>query len=263
MSLIKILFLGDIVGSSGRAAVKRWLPEIKAEHALDLVIANGENAAHGFGLTLQIAKEIFDCGVNIITGGNHTWDKKEVVQALQTYPETIIRPLNYPTGTPGRGWTVVHGKSGHKIGIINVMGRIFMDPLDCPFQAFRREIESIRRETPIILLDIHAEASSEKYAMVNFVDGLVSAVVGTHTHVQTADERIFPKGTGFLSDAGMNGPMDSIIGMKTEIILDRFLKKMPIKMEVAEGPGMFHGVIFSVDSDDGKCKAVERVRRLP
>ena len=261
MALVKILYLGDIVGSSGRQVVADKLPALRAQLNLDLVVANGENAAHGFGLTPAVAKEIFTVGVDVITGGNHTWDKKEIVQAFQLHPKTIVRPANYPPETPGRGWTVVHGKSGHPIAVLNLMGRIFMDPIDCPFQTFKREIESIRREAKIILLDIHAEATSEKYAMGWFADGLISAMVGSHTHVQTADERIFPKGTGYLSDAGMNGPLDSIIGMKKEIIIERFLKKLPVKMEVAEGPAELRGVIFTVDSDDGRCHNVERIKQ--
>lgn len=261
MSVIKILFLGDIVGSSGRRILEAGIPKIREEHKLDLIIANGENAAHGFGITQQICKEILATGVDIITGGNHTFDKKEWPQTFNEYASKLVRPANYPAGTIGKGSTVVMGKSGHKIGIINLMGRVFMDPLDCPFQAFNREIESVRRETSIILVDMHAEVSSEKSAMGYFVDGRVSAIVGTHTHVPTADERILPKGTGFLTDAGMNGPLDSVIGMKKEIILERFLKKLPIKMEVAEGPGPLSGVIFSIDSDSGRCVEIERVRK--
>lgn len=263
MSLLKILFLGDIVGQSGRQALSTHLPELKQNAGLDLVIANGENAAHGFGLTPSIANEIFSLGVDVITGGNHTWDKKEIHQAIQANPQKIIRPANYPSGTAGRGSTVVYGKSGHKIGVINLMGRVFMDPLDCPFRALESELESIRRETNIVLVDLHAEVTSEKAAMAWFADGRISALVGTHTHVQTADERIFPKGTGFLTDAGMNGPHDSIIGMKKEMIIERFLKKTPVRMEVAEGPAVFQGAIFTIDSDDGKCKTIERIRKTP
>ncbi len=263
MGTLRILFLGDIVGSSGRDAIRKYLPELHQKRAVDFIIANGENAAHGFGLTPTIAKEIFDLGIDVITGGNHTWDKKEGVAAFHQFPDRLIRPANYPPETTGKGWTVVTSKSGHKIGVINLMGRIFMDPLDCPFQTFKKMIETVRKETKVILLDFHGEATSEKYAMANYVDGQVSAMVGTHTHVQTADDYIFPKGTGYLSDAGMNGPLHSIIGMKTEIILQRFLTKLPHKMEVAEGPGMFHGVIFEIDSDSGKCQSVERIRRLP
>jgi metallophosphoesterase (TIGR00282 family) len=261
MSVVKILFLGDIVGSSGRQILQAGIPKIREEHKIDLVVANGENAAHGFGLTPQVVKEILATGVDVITGGNHTFDKKEWPQTFSEYSTKLIRPANFPTSLAGRGSMVVMGKSGHKIGVMNLMGRVFMDPLDCPFQTFKREIEDLRRETPIILLDFHGEASSEKTAMAYFVDGQVSAVVGTHTHVQTADDRIFPKGTGFLTDAGMNGALDSVIGIKKEIILERFLKKLPIRMEVAEGPGPLCGVIFSVDSDSGRCVEIERVRR--
>jgi metallophosphoesterase (TIGR00282 family) len=263
MALLKILFLGDIVGQSGRQAILEHLPALRSTTPLDLIIANGENAAHGFGLTLSIAAELFELGVDVITGGNHTWDKKEIHQALLSHPQKIIRPANYPPGTAGKGSTIVYGKSGHKIGVMNLMGRVFMDSLDCPFRGFQAEVENLRRETKIILLDFHAEVSSEKYAMAWLADGQISALVGTHTHVQTADERIFPKGMGFLSDAGMNGPFDSIIGMKKEIILERFLKKAHIRMEVADGPGVFQGVIFTIDSDDGTCKHIERIRRTP
>ncbi len=253
--------IGDIVGSSGRKAAEFWVPKLREEFELDLVIANAENAAHGFGLTPSIAKEIFKVGIDVLTGGNHTWDKREVIQAMQEFPKTILRPANYPPETPGRGITCVHGKSGHLIGIVNLMGRIFMDPLDCPFQTLKREIEGLRRETKLIFVDIHAEASSEKYAMGWFADGLVSVVAGSHTHVQTADERIFPKGMGFLSDLGMTGPVDSIIGMKKEIIIERFLKKQPFKMEVADGPGSLQGAVFTVDSDSGRCLKIQRLQK--
>lgn len=261
MDPVKILYLGDIVGSSGRQVIAKRLPEIRDEHEPDLVIANGENAAHGFGLTLSIARDIIDSGVDVITGGNHTWDKREVVQAIETFPERILRPANYPPGTPGVGAAVIRTRTEIEIGVINLMGRVFMDPLDCPFQTFEREIEKVRARTRLILVDLHAEASSEKQAMGYFVDGRVSALVGSHTHVQTADERILPKGTGYLTDAGMNGPLDSIIGMKKEIIIERFLKKLPLKMEVSDAPGRLHGVLFVLDRKTGKCVDIERIQR--
>ncbi len=263
MSLIKILFLGDIVGSSGRKAIAEHLPALKAVENFELIIANGENAAHGYGLTPQITGEIFDMGIDVITGGNHSWDKKDIVQSFQSYPDRVLRPANYPKNNAGKGATVVMGKTGNRIGVINLMGRVFMDPLNCPFETLRVELESIKRETRIILVDLHGETTSEKEAMAWYADGEISALVGTHTHVQTADERIFPKGTGFLTDAGMNGPYESVIGMKKEIIVERFVKKLPIRMEVAEGPGVFQGVIFTIDSVSGKCESVRRVRKTP
>lgn len=261
MSVIKVLFLGDIVGSSGRKIVEAWTPLIRKEMKIDFVVANAENSAHGFGVTPQTANEIFRAEVDCLTGGNHTFDKKEVNQCFQEFPDRVLRPANYPPGTSGKGVTVLMSKSGHKVGVINLMGRVFMEPIDCPFQAFEREIESLRRQTPIILLDMHAEASSEKQALARLADGRISCFVGTHTHVPTADQRILPKGTGYLTDCGMNGPYDSIIGMKSEIILERFIKKQHVRMEVAEGPGSFWGVVFHIDTDNGKCVDIERVNK--
>lgn len=208
MSSVKILFLGDVVGSSGRKILQDHIASLRREFQLDLVIANGENAAHGFGITPSIVRELLSSGVDVITGGNHTWDKKEAANCFEDFGNRMVRPANFPPGTPGKGAQVCEGRLGQKIGVVNVMGRIFMDPLDCPFRAVDRELESLRSITPIILVDIHAEASSEKAAMAWHCDGRVSAVVGTHTHVQTADERILPRGTGFLTDAGMNGPLN-------------------------------------------------------
>ena len=253
--------LGDIVGSSGRSAVAKWLPDIKRSERVDLVVANGENAAHGFGMTPQIVKELFRMGIDVITGGNHTWDKKEIIPLFSEFPDRILRPHNYPKVNPGKGWTIVKTPFGVKVGIINVMGRIFMDPVDCPFQSFESIIDQMREETSIIIVDIHAETSSEKSAFAYFVDGRVSAVVGTHTHVQTADERVLNRGTGFLTDLGMNGPIDSVIGMKKEIIIDRFVKKVAQKMDVADGPGIFQGALIKVDLDTGRCLEIQRLQR--
>ncbi len=259
--MVSVLMLGDIVGSSGRAAVAKWLPDIKRSERVDLVIANGENAAHGFGITPKILQEIFRMGIDVVTGGNHSWDKKETIPLFTEFPTRLLRPHNYPQVNPGRGWSIVPGPFGMKIGIINLMGRVFMDPVDCPFQVFERIIEEIRRETSCIVVDFHAETTSEKAAFAWFVDGRVSAVVGTHTHVQTADERILPRGTGLLTDLGMNGPIDSVIGMKTEIILDRFVKKVHDKMEVADGPGIFQGALVKIDSETGRCLEIQRLQR--
>lgn len=251
------------MGASGRKTVHQWLPRLKEEFSPELIVANGENAAHGFGITPSIAQEILQSGVHVITGGNHTWDKKEVKIAFEKFPQILIRPANYPPNVPGKGITVVQGVRGTPIGIINLMGRTFMEAIDCPFRTFDREIEGLRAKTKIILLDMHAEATSEKVAMGQYADGRVSAVVGSHTHIQTADEKILFRGTGYLSDAGMNGPDDSIIGMKSEIILRKFLTKIHEKVEVADGPATLHGVVFSIDSESGQCKAIHRVQRKP
>jgi metallophosphoesterase (TIGR00282 family) len=261
MSDLKLLFLGDVVGSSGRAVIAEHLPQLRADFQIDLVVANAENSAHGFGLTPTVAQELFSAGCDVLTGGNHSFDKKEINQCFQEHPTKILRPANYPSGTTGRGSSLVTTRSGKTVGVINLMGRIFMEPLDCPFQTFDKEFDSLRHQTKVILVDIHAEASSEKQAMGFHCDGRASCIVGTHTHVPTADERILPKGSGFLTDAGMNGAYDSVIGMKKEIILDRFLKRQHIRMEVADGPGTLSGVLFHIDSTSGRCEKVERIRR--
>jgi len=260
MSSVKILFLGDIVGSSGRKVILDHLPKIREEKKVDFTIANAENSAHGFGLTLSIAEELFAAKIDCLTGGNHTFDKRDIYEVFQKYPDKVLRPANYPGQTSGRGATLLSA-GGTRVGVINLMGRVFMEPIDCPFQSFEREYAGLRRDTSIILVDIHAEATSEKQAIGRFCDGKVSAVVGTHSHVPTADERILPKGTGYLTDCGMNGPYDSIIGMKTEIILERFQKKQHIRMEVADGPGSLWGVLFTIDRVSGKCTEIERIKR--
>lgn len=261
VSNIRLFFIGDIVGSSGRKALKALLPDLKKELQPTIIIANSENAAHGFGLTTSTANEIFESGVDVLTGGNHTWDKKEVISLMKERPHQIVRPANYPADCPGTG-SIVVAVGDKKLGIINLMGRVFMDPLDCPFRAFDREYEKIKSECDMIFVDLHAETTSEKSAMGYYIDGRASALVGTHTHVQTADERILNSGTGFLTDAGMTGPYDSVIGMKKEVIIQRFLAKMPVRMEVADGPAMLQGVVFELDASNGKCVAIERVRKL-
>jgi metallophosphoesterase (TIGR00282 family) len=261
MQSFNFLFIGDIVGSSGRSALKKFLPSIKQERNIHFTVANAENAAHGFGLTPIVAEEIFQAGVDVLTGGNHSWDKKEIETVFSKYPERALRPSNYPPELSGKGFAIA--KWGrHSIGIVNLMGRVFMDPLNCPFHEFDRIHETLKKECSMIFVDFHAEATSEKAAMAWYLDGKVSCISGTHTHVQTADERILPRGTGFLSDAGMTGPYDSIIGMKTEIIVQRFLKKIPIRMEVAEGRGILQGVIFQIDPETGRCLNIERVRQI-
>ncbi|MDD5757430.1 MAG: TIGR00282 family metallophosphoesterase, partial [bacterium] len=203
---MKVLFIADIMGQAGREAVARILPELKSKEQVDLVIANGENAAHGMGLTPNIARDLFHLGIDVLTMGNHTWDKKEILDIIDDEP--IVRPANYAPGVPGRGAILATTTNGVKVGILNLIGRVFMPPNDCPFRSADKVIEELKKETPVIIVDIHAEATSEKVAMGWYLDGKVSAVIGTHTHVQTADDRILPEGTAYLTDVGMTGPFD-------------------------------------------------------
>lgn len=257
---MNILFLGDIVGRIGRRGVGLLLPEIKKEFNIDLVVANIENAASGFGITEDVVKELLGYGIDIFTSGNHIWDKKEGISLLNTY-ENILRPANYPTDAPGRGYIII-SNFGKKVGIINIQGRIFMEPIDNPFYVVKNIVEEIRKYTKIILVDIHAEATSEKIAMGYFLDGLVTAVVGTHTHVQTADERILPGGTGYITDLGMCGAYDSILGVDKEAVLKKFLLQIPQKFNVPE-KGLFkmEGVIIEVEEESGKTKNIIRLQR--
>ena len=217
-SLLRVLFIGDIVGEPGRHAVAQVLPKLKQNLAIDITIANGENSAGGIGITKETALDIFESGVEVITLGNHVWSKRDVYPYLDEETR-IVRPANYPAGAPGRGWTVCRTRDGRKIGILNLCGRVFMETLENPFTVADKVIETLSAETSVILVDFHGEATSEKTAFSWYVDGRVSAVLGTHTHVQTADERILPKGTAFLTDTGMTGPMDSVIGMKKELVI--------------------------------------------
>jgi metallophosphoesterase (TIGR00282 family) len=255
---MKILFIGDIVGKPGRLAVRELLPMIIDDYRIDLVIANCENAAAGFGITRDIVEELYRSRIDVLTSGNHIWDKKEVLDFVEDY-ETLLRPANYPEGTPGFGSVVMPSPMGAPIGIINLAGRVFMRPLDCPFRSAEKEIEKIKKKTSIIIVDMHAEATSEKQALGWFLDGRVSAVLGTHTHVQTADERILPNGTAYITDMGMTGPFDSIIGTKKDAVLERFLLQMPNKFEVAKGDIRIQGVVLAVDKANGKALSIERL----
>ncbi|MFZ2356421.1 MAG: TIGR00282 family metallophosphoesterase, partial [Candidatus Omnitrophota bacterium] len=219
---MNILFIGDIVGLPGREAVKGLLPVLKKEFCLDFVIANAENAAGGSGITPRIAAELFDSGVCVLTSGDHIWKKREILEIIND-DSRILRPINFPQGAPGRGSGVFKTNDGQKIAVVNVQGRVFMEALDCPFKTVRQEIDSLSKEAKIIIVDIHAEATSEKVALGWYLDGKVSAVLGTHTHIQTADEKILPQGTAFISDVGMTGPFDSVIGRRIEDVLERFL----------------------------------------
>ncbi|PIW68655.1 MAG: TIGR00282 family metallophosphoesterase [Candidatus Omnitrophica bacterium CG12_big_fil_rev_8_21_14_0_65_42_8] len=256
---MKILLIGDIVGSPGREAVKKIVPKLRRERDIDFVIANAENVAGGSGLTPETVDELLQNEVDVITSGDHVWKKKEVYERLSK-DKRIIRPANYPETSPGSGMTVIPMENGAKIAVINLLGRVFMNPIDCPFTAAEREIGKINRETKIILVDMHAEATSEKIAMGRFLDGRVSVVFGTHTHVQTADEKIFPHGTGYITDLGMTGPQDSVIGRRYDAIVEHFLTCMPKKFEVADKDVELQGAIVNIDDESGKTLSIERVK---
>ena len=255
---MRILFIGDIFGKPGREVARRAIPALIERESLDFVIANVENSAAGFGVTGDLADAILSYGVDAMTSGNHVWDKKEILDYIPRQPK-LIRPANFPPGTPGRGSYVGKTRTGEPIGVINVMGRIFMQPLDDPFAVGQKEIEAMRGKARVILVDFHAEATSEKVAMGWHLDGRVTAVFGTHTHVQTADDRILPKGTAYLTDVGMTGPHDSIIGVTTEVALGRFLNGMPARFESATGPGRLNAVLVTADRSTGRATAIQRL----
>jgi metallophosphoesterase (TIGR00282 family) len=258
---VKILFIGDIVGEPGRRAVAELVPRLRRQHELDLVIANGENAAGGSGITPKIAEEIYAAGVDIITTGDHLWDQKEVIGLLQN-ESRFLRPLNYPKGTPGQGSVVYQANNQAPVGIINIQGRTFMADLENPFVMARAEVEKMRQKTNIIFIDMHAEATSEKAALARMLDGQVSAVIGTHTHVQTADEQIFAGGTAFLSDAGFTGPHESVIGREIEPVIKRFLTLQPQRFAVAEKDVRLQGVIVEINAHTGKAEKIQRVSEV-
>jgi len=253
-----ILFIGDIVGRPGRDLVQKGLRALLEHYDVDVTIANAENAAAGFGLTRDIGETLLDWGVDVMTSGNHIWDKKEVLEYIAVEPR-LLRPANYPAGVPGRGSCVAQTRDGRSVGVINVMGRVFMAPLDDPFAVALREIDAVRHRARIIVVDVHAEATSEKIAMGWHLDGRVTAVIGTHTHVQTADERVLPGGTAYLTDAGMTGPHDSIIGMEKEPSLARFLNGMPTKFEPASGNPRLNGAIIEADDKTGRATRITRI----
>ena len=261
---MKLLFIGDIVGQPGRNAVKTLLPKLRERHALDFVIANGENSAGGSGITPKTAGEIFDAGVDVITSGDHLWDQKEVMELLAN-EKRFLRPLNYPAGTPGQGSGIFDVRSSAfnvrcLIGVLNVQGRTFMQPpLDNPFFIAAEEVKRLRERTKIIFVDFHAEATSEKIAFGRHLDGQVSAVVGTHTHVQTADEQMLPHGTAYLTDAGFTGPHDGCLGREVEPVIKKFLTGMPQRFEVAKNRVLLHGAVIEIDDATGKALKIQRV----
>jgi metallophosphoesterase (TIGR00282 family) len=255
---VNILLIGDVVGRPGRELVRKGLRALIEVHGVDFVIANAENAAAGFGVTKDIGDALLEYGVDVMTSGNHIWDKKEVIDYIKAEPR-LLRPANYPAGVPGRGSSVADTGDGRAVGVINVMGRVFMLPIDDPFAVVLREIDAIRHRTRVIIVDFHAEATSEKIAMGWHLDGRVTAIIGTHTHVQTADERILPKGTAYLTDVGMTGPHDSVIGMEVGPSLARFLNGMPTKFEPATGNARLNGVIVEADDRTGLAKRIVRI----
>ncbi len=259
--MIRILFLGDIVGEPGRTAVVKRAPMLREERGIDFLIANGENAAGGRGITPKIAIDLLRCGIAVLTTGDHVWDQRDLAPWLPTEPR-VLRPANYPEGAPGFSSIVLETAKG-KVGVLNLQGRTFMQPiLENPFRVAAAEVERLRAETPVIFVDMHAETTSEKIAMGRFLDGKVSAVVGTHTHVQTADERIFPGGTAFLSDAGMCGPDESILGRDIEPIVTRFQNNLPVNFPIAKGPVRLCGVIVDIDPATGRATSIERLNEL-
>lgn len=255
---MKLLFIADIVGQPGRRAVKELVPRLRQQHRVDVVVANGENAAGGSGITVNTAEEIFSAGVDIMTSGDHLWDQKEVMGLLEN-ERRFVRPLNYPAGTPGQGSVIFETQGLPPVAILNLQGRTFMPPLENPFHAALAEVEKLRRTTGLIFVDFHAEATSEKVALARMLDGQVSAIVGTHTHVQTADEQIFPGGTAFLCDGGFTGPHESVIGREIEPIIRRFMTNMPQKFEVAKGRVLLQGAVVDIDEETGHAKSIHRL----
>ncbi|MFM1943879.1 MAG: hypothetical protein RI897_2861 [Verrucomicrobiota bacterium] len=255
---MKLLFIGDIVGEPGRRALRLLLPGLREAEGIDVVVANGENSAGGNGITPSMAEEIFAAGVDVITSGDHLWDQREVIQLLELEPR-FVRPVNHVAGTPGRGYTVVETAAGVKVGVMNVQGRSFMAPMENPFLAAREAVERLREVTPVIFVDMHAEATSEKIAMARLLEGLVSAVVGTHTHVQTADERVLPGGTAMMCDAGFTGPHDSVLGRDIEPVLKRFLTGMPQRFTVAAERILLQGALVEIDEATGKAYSIRRI----
>ncbi|MGM0366177.1 MAG: TIGR00282 family metallophosphoesterase [Actinomycetota bacterium] len=257
---MKVLFLGDIFGKPGRNAIKKELGPMVEEENIDVVVANGENAAGGLGITPQVCDTLLGMGIDVITSGNHIYKKKEIYPYIKEQPR-LLKPANYPPSTPGKGYHIFSGPktAGRKVAVLNLCGRVFVENLDCPFRSAEKLLADIRRQTNIVIVDFHGEVTSEKVAMGWFLDGKVSAVIGTHTHVQTADHRILPEGTAYITDAGMVGPRDSVIGVKKEIIIERFLNVMPQKFVVATGDVCINGVIIDINNITGQAAAIKPV----
>ena len=253
--MMRVLAIGDIVGRPGRLAIETFLPGLRQEYGIDFVVANGENAAGGFGLTLATARELFDNGVDVITSGNHIWTHKEIIPYLDT-DAPVVRPYNYPAGVPGRGYVIKNN-----VMVINLIGRTFMNDYDCPFRGMDALLESLPERPPVIIVDFHAEATSEKVALGHYLDGRVSAVLGTHTHVGTIDARVLRGGTAYVSDIGMTGPIESVIGDTIDGVIQRFLTMMPIRLTVAEGRPFFTAVYVDIDEKTGRATGIDRITR--
>lgn len=253
---MKVLIVGDVVGSPGRKTLELYLEKMADKY--DFIIVNGENSAAGFGITAKIADEFFEKKVDVITSGNHIWDKKEIYTYLEN-SEKLLRPLNYPEGVPGKGYTIIKSKKGINVGVVSLQGRVFMPPIDCPFKTLEKALEEIKKECKIIIIDFHAEATSEKIALGKYFDGKVSLVYGTHTHIQTADEKILLEGTGYISDVGMTGSDNGIIGMDCNSIIPKFLNALPQRFEIAKGMERFNGLDVEIDEETGDCQKIERI----
>lgn len=258
---MKLLFVGDVVGRAGRQILSRCLDRLVDRHAVDFVVVNGENAAGGFGLTEDVVREFRKLGVHVITSGNHIWDKREFAAQLDRFDD-VLRPGNYPEGAPGRGFGLYETCAGIKVGVINLEGRVFMNNLDCPFRLADQYLESKPEDVHVVLVDFHAEATSEKMALAHYLDGRVSAVVGTHTHVPTADEHILPSGTAYQTDVGMTGSRDSVIGIRKEIAVEKFVTQMPARFEVAKKDPILCAVLIDIDESTGRARRVERIMEL-
>ena len=255
---MKILFVGDVVGRPGRLALASRLGRLIDRNDIDLVVVNGENAAAGFGLTADLAREFYDLGVDVLTSGNHIWDKREIYDYLGSQ-KRLLRPANYPAGLPGRGHGVFSTSAGIKVGILNLEGRVFMNNLECPFRTADALVAELRQQTAVILVDFHAEATSEKAALGCYLDGRISALVGTHTHVPTADERILPGGTAYITDVGMTGSRDSVIGIRKDLAIEKFLSLLPVRFEIAKKDAVVSGVVLTIDEKTGRASGIERV----
>lgn len=256
--MTNILFIGDIEGRPGRRALNNLINPLREQYQADIVIGNCENAAGGIGLTKPTAKELLDAGIDVITLGNHAFGKRDVYPMMDSEPR-ILRPANFPPGAPGKGWGIYTTPAGDNIAVINLIGRVYMDPLDCPFRCADEILGQIANQAKIIFVDLHAEATSEKKAMGWYLDGKVSAIIGTHTHVQTSDERVLPNGTAYLTDAGMTGVHDSVLGLEKNLVIDRFIKQIPGKFELAEGVATLQGAVVSIDPSTGLAASIQRI----
>ncbi|HEY3423355.1 MAG TPA: TIGR00282 family metallophosphoesterase [Negativicutes bacterium] len=256
---MNIMLIGDICGQPGRRATAHFIPILQQEYDIDVIIANGENSAGGVGITAKVLDELLSYNIDVITTGNHVWDKKEIFDFIDS-KERLLRPANYPPGTPGKGYCILPVKD-HKIGVVNLTGRVFMPEVDCPFRAADLILSEIKSQCDICIIDFHAETTSEKMALGWYLDGQISCIAGTHTHIQTADERILPNGTAYISDLGMVGPWHSILGVDKELVIKKFLTGLPVKFSLAAGPVVFCAIIIQIDTESGKAIHITRIQR--